>query len=78
MQKKVRLSKGDLLLLCWLKNNVKRKPQLFTHIFIKKKRNLADYALLDLLLLWFHLRKKKCGFIFPPTDFQLKQNLVAC
>jgi len=42
------------------------------------KKILADYNLLALLLLQFRLGKKKYGFIFPPTDFQLKQNLVAC
>lgn len=31
-----------------------------------KKKNLADYDLLDLLLLWFHLEGKKM-WLFLPT-----------
>lgn len=48
-----------------------------TFFAICLKKILADYNLLALLLLQFRLGKKY-GFIFPPTDFQLKQNLVAC
>lgn len=37
----------------------------------------ADYNLLAFLLLQFYLGKEMALY-FPPTDFQLKQNLVAC
>lgn len=63
-----------------LKNVMLRwKLKLFSLIFIYFfKGNLADYNALDLLLLPFHLGGKECDFIFPPTDFWLKQDLVTC